>query len=71
MSLARGDRVITPTGEEAVVERYRPDGRVDVRYVGALNPEHAEVALPDTLLRRIHRDQPRPRPVRIREDRDG
>lgn len=66
--LQRGDRVITPTDEIAIVYAVDPldRRRVEVTYIGALNREHAMVSLHTKLLVKWPGGVPRPRPVRVR-----
>lgn len=58
------DRVITPSGEVALVTSIRQEF-IGLRYVDALNIQTAELSLSARLIRRWAFGAPRPAPVRI------
>lgn len=51
-----GDVVRTPSGRTAEVDRLRPDGKRDLRY---LDGDRAELVLPESLLKLVRSVPPR------------
>lgn len=66
MTLSFDDLVVTPTGRLALVVRQFEEGeKTEIEYVDEPRAEHARVILPTALLRKVHKGQPLPEPVRI------
>jgi hypothetical protein len=59
----KGDRVVTPSDEVAVVQRAN-DGRLDLLYEEAIVPRNGVVSLPQSLCAVWLPGDPRPAPIK-------